>query len=75
MVVLDEKKRASGSLYVDDGRSFAYQRGAFTKPRFTFEDNVLSSKVNILHRRSEQLQTASGQESPEKGVQTKARLL
>ena len=42
-VVLDNNGAASGDLYLDDGRSFAFQRGIFAHRRFTFRDGRLSS--------------------------------
>ena len=35
--------RASGSLYVDDGKSFDYQKGAYIHRGFTLEKSVLTS--------------------------------
>ena len=42
-VVLDSDGAASGDLYLDDGRSFAFQRGIFAHRRFAFRDGRLSS--------------------------------
>lgn len=42
-VVLDSDGTASGDLYLDDGRSFAFQRGIFAHRRFAFRDGQLSN--------------------------------
>ncbi|GIL86778.1 hypothetical protein Vretimale_15637 [Volvox reticuliferus] len=46
IVALDEKGEASGSLYVDDGRSFAFQQGRYLHRDFTFKSLKLSSTVH-----------------------------
>ena len=48
IVALDANKAASGSIYLDDGRSFAYEGGQFSQAAFSFKDGSLSSKVSIL---------------------------
>jgi alpha 1,3-glucosidase len=40
-VALDDKGRAFGDLYLDDGSSFAYQRGVYAHRLFTFADGQL----------------------------------
>lgn len=45
-VFLDEKQSAKGELYIDDGHSFAFKKGAFTKVQFSFEDGKLINKVS-----------------------------
>jgi hypothetical protein len=41
LIALDEKDRAEGSIYLDDGISFDYAQGKFLHRNFTFKDNVL----------------------------------
>ena len=43
MVALDKDGAAEGDLYLDDGRSFAFQRGAHLHRRFSFARGKLSS--------------------------------
>ncbi|KAL4422944.1 hypothetical protein ABPG75_009141 [Micractinium tetrahymenae] len=46
VVALDKKGEASGELYVDDGRSFAFQRGAYAYRTFRFTaDGLLTATV------------------------------
>eukprot|EP00741_Cyanophora_paradoxa_P006746 tig00001038_g6525.t1 len=45
LVALDSAGRAEGELYVDDGRSYAYQRGGFIHRAFSFADKALTSKA------------------------------
>lgn len=42
LVPLDEEKRATGELYIDDGVSVAQKRGGVTDVTFTYEGGVLS---------------------------------
>lgn len=48
VIALDDSGSALGSLYVDDGRSFAHEGGQFSKTEFSFEKGVLSSKVRSI---------------------------
>eukprot|EP00698_Gefionella_okellyi_P003681 TRINITY_DN13443_c0_g1_i1.p1 TRINITY_DN13443_c0_g1~~TRINITY_DN13443_c0_g1_i1.p1 ORF type:complete len:898 (+),score=174.31 TRINITY_DN13443_c0_g1_i1:386-2695(+) len=41
LVALDHRGQASGDLYLDDGRSFNYQRGEFVHREFHFADGEL----------------------------------
>jgi len=41
LVALDEQEQANGTLYVDDGETFDYKTGNFTRKNFEFKDNVL----------------------------------
>lgn len=43
-VTLSVYQKAEGDLYIDDGRSFAFQKGKYVYKRFEFQDYVLSSK-------------------------------
>lgn len=44
VIALDRQGQAAGQLYVDDGRSYAFQRGAYAYRSFAFSaDGVLSS--------------------------------
>ena len=43
--MLDGDGSAEGDLYMDDGRSFAFQRGAFLHRRISFADGKLSSAL------------------------------
>ncbi|GLI69804.1 hypothetical protein VaNZ11_014505 [Volvox africanus] len=47
VVALDDKGEASGSLYVDDGRSFAFQQGRYLHRDFTFKSLKLTSTVRL----------------------------
>lgn len=44
VVALDEQQSASGDLYVDDGMSFKFAKKQFIHRRFSFSNNVLSSR-------------------------------
>jgi alpha 1,3-glucosidase len=43
VVGLGADRKAQGELYVDDGSSFAFVKGAFVYRRFTFDGKVLAS--------------------------------
>ena len=45
IIALDDKQSASGSLYLDDGRSFAHEQGHFSNTTFTFGNGALTCKV------------------------------
>ncbi|KXZ56930.1 hypothetical protein GPECTOR_1g839 [Gonium pectorale] len=47
VVALDDKSEASGSLYVDDGHSFAFQRGLYLHRSFSFSNLKLTSSVHV----------------------------
>ncbi|KAJ5803861.1 CAZyme family GH31 [Penicillium psychrosexuale] len=44
LITLDKNGEAEGSLYVDDGETFDYERGAYIHRRFNYRDSVLSSE-------------------------------
>ncbi|CAL8467821.1 g7359 [Coccomyxa elongata] len=44
LVALDSNGQAAGELYLDDGSSFAFQRGLYAHRLFTFKDGLLSSQ-------------------------------
>jgi alpha 1,3-glucosidase len=44
VVVLDKNGCAEGTLYVDDGETFDYQKGAYIHRRFRFSKSSLSSE-------------------------------
>lgn len=46
MIALDSSHSAEGELYIDDGKSFEFQRGAYIHRRFIFSDGKLTS-INI----------------------------
>lgn len=46
VLILLNKGKSAGSLYVDDGKSFEYQQGQFIYTEFKFEKGTLSSLVN-----------------------------
>lgn len=46
VIALNSSSAAEGELYVDDGKSYDYQQGAFIHRRFVFADNKLTS-MNI----------------------------
>jgi alpha 1,3-glucosidase len=52
IVAMNAQGEASGDLYLDDGKSYAFQRGVFLHREFTFEKGALSSRA---------LPTAAGQ--------------
>jgi mannosyl-oligosaccharide alpha-1,3-glucosidase len=43
VVALNSSKSAEGELYMDDGKSFDYEEGAFMHRHFVFSDNKLVS--------------------------------
>jgi mannosyl-oligosaccharide alpha-1,3-glucosidase len=43
VVVLDKDSKAEGSLYVDDGETFNFEKGAYIHRRFVFDDSGLRS--------------------------------
>ncbi|TVU47917.1 hypothetical protein EJB05_07533 [Eragrostis curvula] len=43
VIALNSSSAAEGELYVDDGKSYDYQQGAFIHRRFVFADNKLTS--------------------------------
>ena len=44
VIALDVSGSATGELYLDDGKSFAYERGVFAHRVFTFKDGTLTNK-------------------------------
>lgn len=44
VITLDKNGEAEGTLYVDDGETFDYQRGAYIHRRFHFQASTLSSE-------------------------------
>ncbi|CAI7575718.1 unnamed protein product [Penicillium discolor] len=44
VITLDKKSEAEGTLYVDDGETFDYERGAYIHRRFNYRESVLSSE-------------------------------
>ncbi|KAK2807123.1 hypothetical protein FQN51_004737 [Onygenales sp. PD_10] len=44
VVVLDRNGQAEGTLYVDDGETYDYEKGAFIHRRFSFADSALSTQ-------------------------------
>lgn len=44
VITLDQKGQAGGTLYVDDGETFEYQRGAYIHRQFRFQDSTLLSQ-------------------------------
>ncbi|KAL4894538.1 glycosyl hydrolases family 31-domain-containing protein [Aspergillus ambiguus] len=44
VITLDKHGQADGTVYVDDGETFDYERGAYIHRRFHFQDSVLSSE-------------------------------
>lgn len=49
IVAVDKNKKAKGTLYIDDEKSFEYRKGQYLYLEFEFTDNVLSSKwVEII---------------------------
>ena len=54
IVALDANQSASGDLYVDDGMTFGFAKGNFIHRRFSYSQNVLSSRpFNISQDHSE----------------------
>merc|ERR1712121_126118 len=45
VVAPDKEGKASGTLYLDDGQSFAYQQGAKLYMQFTWDNGKLQSKM------------------------------
>lgn len=43
MIALNSSQAAEGELYVDDGKSFEFERGAYIHRRFVFSDGKLTS--------------------------------
>lgn len=43
VIALDTVGAASGELYLDDGRSYAHERGVFAHRVFTFRENTLTN--------------------------------
>lgn len=44
VVVLDKSGQAYGDLYIDDGKTYEFEHGAFIHRRFKFEDSKLASQ-------------------------------
>lgn len=44
-IALDSSGSASGDLYLDDGHSFAYQRGSYLHRQFSFSKGVLTNEA------------------------------
>lgn len=44
VVTLDKNSEADGSLYVDDGETYDYERGGYIHRRFHFRDSILTSE-------------------------------
>ncbi|KAJ5795229.1 hypothetical protein N7457_001828 [Penicillium paradoxum] len=44
IITLNKNGEAEGSLYVDDGETFDYERGAYIHRRFNYRESVLSSE-------------------------------
>jgi alpha 1,3-glucosidase len=49
VVVLDKNGQAEGTLYVDDGETFDYQRGGYLHRRFHFDGSSLVSEDIATH--------------------------
>ncbi|KAL4788496.1 glycosyl hydrolases family 31-domain-containing protein [Aspergillus varians] len=49
VVVLDKNGQAEGTLYVDDGETFDYERGGYVHRRFRFQDSSLVSEDIAVH--------------------------
>ncbi|OZJ06992.1 hypothetical protein BZG36_00191 [Bifiguratus adelaidae] len=45
IVALDEEGNAEGELYLDDGETFDYEKGAYIHHRFTFKNNRLTTQL------------------------------
>lgn len=44
IVVISKSGNAKGKLYIDDGETFDYQKGAYIYRHFEYKDNILQSK-------------------------------
>ncbi|KAI2793897.1 Glucosidase 2 subunit alpha [Penicillium oxalicum] len=44
VITLNQKGEADGTLYVDDGETFDYERGGYIHRRFRYQESVLSSE-------------------------------
>ncbi|KAJ5365870.1 hypothetical protein N7517_008756 [Penicillium concentricum] len=44
VITLDKNSEAEGTLYVDDGETFDYERSAYIHRRFNYRESVLSSE-------------------------------
>ncbi|CAG8002493.1 unnamed protein product [Penicillium olsonii] len=44
IITLDKNGEAEGTLYVDDGETFDYERGAYIHRRFNYRESALSSE-------------------------------
>lgn len=44
VIVLDQNSEADGTLYVDDGETYDYERGGYIHRHFNFKDSTLSSE-------------------------------
>lgn len=44
VITLDKNGEADGTLYIDDGETFDYERGGYIHRRFQYRDSVLSSE-------------------------------
>ncbi|KAF7720199.1 Mannosyl-oligosaccharide alpha-1,3-glucosidase [Penicillium ucsense] len=44
VITLNKDSEAEGTLYVDDGETFDYERGGYIHRRFRYQDSVLSSE-------------------------------
>lgn len=48
VIAVDQYKTAQGSLYVDDGKSFAYRDGDYLYQNFSFDKNTLKAEPEHL---------------------------
>jgi alpha 1,3-glucosidase len=48
IIGLTIRQGSEGDLYIDDGHSFAFQRGQYAYRKFEFKDYVLSSRAGVL---------------------------
>lgn len=48
IVALDTKQTSVGDIYVDDGHSFAFQRGQYVYKKFEFKNQILSSRAGEI---------------------------
>ncbi|CAG8049756.1 unnamed protein product [Penicillium salamii] len=62
IITLDKNGEAEGILYVDDGETFDYERGAYIHRRFNYRESALSSEdIGIKGAKTtEYLKTMSG---------------